>query len=234
MTRRLRAVAMLGAAVACAGVAVSAVRRERERVRVQVGDLTPVVVAARPVRRGALMTPARVSDLLAERKVPRRFVPSSALSTPVDATGLRTSVSLAAGDYVTDNQLTAARPGGEARQPGSARLVEISVSGAATLSPLLHPGTMVDVLITTGRERGPARTYLALQRIELAGFSAGADADSADGSPEGSGTATLRVSLRQAVLLTAAQSFARELRLVPRPSGDMRVLGRTLISEREL
>ncbi|MFL5826552.1 MAG: hypothetical protein ACJ76V_08525, partial [Thermoleophilaceae bacterium] len=34
--------------------------------------------------------------------------------------------------------------------------------------------------------------------------------------------ATLRVTLRQAVFLTAAQSFARELRLLPRPPGERR------------
>jgi pilus assembly protein CpaB len=32
--------------------------------------------------------------------------------------------------------------------------------------------------------------------------------------------ATLRVTVRQAVYLAAAQSFARELRLLPRAAGD--------------
>jgi pilus assembly protein CpaB len=32
--------------------------------------------------------------------------------------------------------------------------------------------------------------------------------------------ATLRVTVRQAVYLTAAQNFAQEVRLLPRPSGD--------------
>ena len=34
--------------------------------------------------------------------------------------------------------------------------------------------------------------------------------------------ASLRVTLRQAVYLAAAQSFARELRLLPRAAGDRR------------
>jgi pilus assembly protein CpaB len=34
--------------------------------------------------------------------------------------------------------------------------------------------------------------------------------------------ASLRVTLRQAVYLAAAQSFARELRLLPRAEGDRR------------
>jgi pilus assembly protein CpaB len=32
--------------------------------------------------------------------------------------------------------------------------------------------------------------------------------------------ATLRVTVRQAVYLTAAQNFAQEVRLLPRPAGD--------------
>jgi pilus assembly protein CpaB len=51
---------------------------------------------------------------------------------------------------------------------------------------------------------------------------AAADADSADGSA----TATLRVTLKQAVYLTAAQNFAREVRLLPRAPGDRRRSGR--------
>ena len=43
-------------------------------------------------------------------------------------------------------------------------------------------------------------------------------------------SATLRVSLRQAVVLTAAQNFAREVRLVPRPPGDGRRLGAVGVS----
>jgi len=48
------------------------------------------------------------------------------------------------------------------------------------------------------------------------------DADAASGSA----TATLRVTLKQAVYLTAAQNFAREVRLLPRAPGDRRRAGR--------
>ena len=60
---------------------------------------------------------------------------------------------------------------------------------------------------------------LALQDVEVlaarrARAPAGAEADGARV------LATLRVSLRQAVYLAAAQSFARELRLLVRAPGD--------------
>ena len=42
-------------------------------------------------------------------------------------------------------------------------------------------------------------------------------------------TATLRVTTRQAVYLTAAQNFAREVRLLPRPPGDRSRAGRAAV-----
>jgi pilus assembly protein CpaB len=102
--------------------------------------------------------------------------------------------------------------------------VEVAVAGAGSIAPALHPGSRVDVLITTnGGSGGLSRTYLALQAAELVDFR------SSDGG-EGKASATLRVTLRQAVLLTAAQNFARELRLVPRPGGDTARLGPTAVS----
>ena len=41
--------------------------------------------------------------------------------------------------------------------------------------------------------------------------------------------ATLRVTLAQAVYLTAAGNFAREVRLLPRPAGDRRRAGRSSV-----
>ena len=92
------------------------------------------------------------------------------------------------------------------------------MAGAAAFEGALRPGVRVDVLITS--DRGPAapRTYIALQGIELAGFRPG-PGDGSAGEDQKS-MASLRVTLRQAVLLTAAENFARELRLVPRPAGE--------------
>ncbi|HKP91037.1 MAG TPA: hypothetical protein VJT75_13805, partial [Thermoleophilaceae bacterium] len=68
------------------------------------------------------------------------------------------------------------------------------------------------------------RSYLALEDVELlgarpAGAAAGSDAGAAQ---QATAVATLRVTLREAVLLTAAQSFAREVRLLVRPPGERR------------
>jgi pilus assembly protein CpaB len=49
-----------------------------------------------------------------------------------------------------------------------------------------------------------------------------------DASTGPTALATLRVSLRQAIYLTAADNFAREIRLLPRPPGDPSPAGRTI------
>jgi pilus assembly protein CpaB len=99
-------------------------------------------------------------------------------------------------------------------------VVEVAVAGAAAFQGALRPGARVDVLITSERGPGTPRTYLALQRIELADFRPD-EGGNASGE-RGESLAWLRVTLRQAVLLTAAQNFARELRLVPRASNENR------------
>jgi pilus assembly protein CpaB len=79
----------------------------------------------------------------------------------------------------------------------------------------------VDVLVT--REgSGGGSTKLALEDVEVLT----AAPAPGDGGSEGAGlprvVVELRVSVRQAVYLTAAQSFARELRVLPRAAHDRR------------
>jgi pilus assembly protein CpaB len=218
MGRRARAFALLGAATVCAGVAMIAVRNETERVRSQVGGLVPAVVVTQPIPSGMRFTATTAASHLTVRRVPARFVPPAALVALGDAAGERAAVSLRAGDYLTSGLLrrSAAATAGAAHDAG-ARLIEVAVAGASTIGQLLQPGTAVDVLITT-QGSGSPRTYLALQNVTLAGFAV-QDGGGGGDAANVSGVASLRVSLREAVLLTAAQSFARELRLVPRPQG---------------
>jgi pilus assembly protein CpaB len=94
----------------------------------------------------------------------------------------------------------------------------------------ITPGGRVDVVVTReGRDGGPGRTALALEDVEVLTAAPAQDsgADSATGAPRVA--ASLRVTVRQAVYLAAAQSFARELRLLPRAAAD-RERGRTGLS----
>jgi pilus assembly protein CpaB len=67
------------------------------------------------------------------------------------------------------------------------------------------------------------RTTLALEDVELLALH---DASGgADPGQEQTTIATLRVTVREAVYLTAAHNFAREVRLLPRSPGDTRRAG---------
>ena len=222
---------MLGLSAVCAGLAASSVDRYADDVAAQVGPLQPVVVVARPLPRGTLITPALAARGLAQRRVPLRFSPPGVLHGPREALGYRTLVSLAPGDYVGQAQLGTPTSGARDRDAVAERLVEVAVTGAGTIAESLRPGASVDVLVTTDGDRGPPRTYLALQRLPLADFR---ETGSARGDDGAGATVTLRTSLRQAVTLTAAQNFAREVRIVPRAPGDRRRLGPTAVSAASL
>ena len=102
------------------------------------------------------------------------------------------------------------------------RVAEVVALGSPQL---VTPGSRVDVLVTPEPrpdERGEA--VLALEDVEV--LDAGPVAAEEQGSGRGDAApgervaVSLRVTLRQAVYLAAAQDFARELRLLPRSDGD--------------
>jgi pilus assembly protein CpaB len=230
---------MLGLSAISAGFAVSLVEDYAHEVRAQVGPLVPVAIARREIARGRSITPANVSTYISERRVPERFVPPGSFRSASDTLGLRTLVHIPAGSYLGGAQLGEAAPHASSARAADthvARVVEVPVAGATALGAVLRPGARVDVLVTSERAPGPARTYLALQRIELIDFRASGEGASLSegGGLEPDAVAALRVTLPQAVLLTAAQNFARELRLVPRPSGDQRRLSATAVAASDL
>jgi pilus assembly protein CpaB len=222
---------MLGTAAVCAGLAASKVNSYTSEVQAQVGPLVPVVTARVDLPKGKLIRPRDLQAYLGERRVPERFVPPSALRAASAAVGYRMLTTIRAGDYVSEASLGASAAAGRPPAADSrGRLVEVPVAGAETIAGALVPGSRVDVLITTERGARGSRTYLALQRVELVDFRAQATDAPGAGQGERGALATLRVTLSQAVLLTAARNFARELRLVPRAAGDDRRLGPTVVT----
>jgi pilus assembly protein CpaB len=193
-----------------------------------------VLVAKAGIPRGKALGPELLRSSLSQRRVPQRFVPPDALSAPEQAAGLRTVTAIAKGSYVERAQLEAAVTRGGTGRP-IARQVEVPVAGTDAMRDLLRPRARVDVLVTSESDKaGAPRTYLALQSVELIGLRSSEHADQGDEGPRADAMATLRVSLRQAVLLTAAGNFARELRLVPRPAGDRRQLPATAVTAADL
>ena len=225
--RRRRGVLLLSLALASGGLAASEVSSRTRAVEERVGPLVPVVAAREAIEPGTKLTP----DRLAVVQVPARYAPPDAVADPAQADGLRTGGALERGSYLTASAFAVGLDDGSAEHRGNGlgrgeRAIELKVAGADALGALAGPGARVDVLVTTESGESAGHTELALENVELLTLKtsdgAAADADSASSSA----TATLRVTLKQAVYLTAAQNFAREIRLLPRAPGDRRRAGR--------
>ena len=220
--RRRRAALLLALAVAAGGLASSRVERHERDLEARVGEPVPVVVATADLRQGQRIG-ERQARSLAVREVPAGYAPPDALADPREAVGATLAAPVAAGGYVTGGALAAPSSDPAERDgalaPGQ-RAVEVAVAGGEELTSA-GPGALVDVVVTTERGEGRGRSYLALERVELLAARPAADgAEAQDGRP--TARATLRVTLRQAVFLAAAQTFAREIRLLLRAPGERR------------
>jgi pilus assembly protein CpaB len=137
-------------------------------------------------------------------------------------------VAVPRGAYVTAAMLGAgARNGPRPLRPGE-RALELPVAGGGALA-VAEPGARVDVVVTGGSADGGGRSLVALQDVELLAVGAARETPTAaDGDAAAASTAlaTLRVTARQAVYLTAAANFATEVRLLVRPPGDRKAVGR--------
>jgi pilus assembly protein CpaB len=218
---RRRGLLLLCFALVCGGLAASQVRERERRVESAVGSRVPVVVARHELASGRRL---RVGDL-AVRRVPARFVPPDALAGAAELAGARTAVAVAAGAYLTAGMLGGGDAAGKAPAPlhPGQRAVEVAVAGAPASG---ERGTRVDVLVTAGEDQGAGRTFVALEGVELLELRSPSGGEEIDADGAGPGTlATLRVTARQAVYLTAAANFAQEVRLLARPPGDRRRVG---------
>lgn len=235
-TRRRRGFVLLVLALACGALAASEVGRKVSEVEGRIGAPVPVVVAARDIDPGAELSRADLRLI----QVPRRFAPPDAPTDPGQAVGLQTAGPVAAGSPITAGVIgTTVSDGGPGALRRGERAVEIAVAGGASLIETAGPGARVDILVSTDPGDGPGSSFVALEDVELLALAPGSsaeaplDADLSAGAAT-SAVATLRTTLRQAVYLTAAQSYAREIRLLPRPPGDRRRVGHATVGANDL
>ena len=220
MSRRRRAALLLGLALVLGALAASDVARREAALRDELAPLIDVLVARRPLDAGRRLTR---SDLAVGR-VPERFAPAGGGAVPAVMLGQRLAVPVAEGGHVGPLLLERPEPVGAVGVRRDERAAEVV---AAAAPGTVVAGARVDVVVTRERaEGGEGGTQLALQDVEvLAARPAQAAADGARGSGTRRVSATLRVTLRQAVYLAAAGSFAREIRLLARAPGDRRRSG---------
>jgi pilus assembly protein CpaB len=192
-------------------------------VRAQLGPAVQVVVARADLRAGR---PVAAADL-ALRQVPARYAPVGAATLPETLLGQRLAVPVARGGYLGAAMIaTEPEVAGPPVRRGE-RAAEVVALGARSL---VVPGARVDVLVTRGGEAGAAAgTELALEDVEVLAARVAPPAARAEAGERVA--ATLRVSVRDAVFLAAAQAFARELRLLPRAAGDDERAGQIVVGE---
>lgn len=207
MTRRRRALLTIGLAIVLGSFAGADMRRRERALRATIGPSTTVVVAARTLAVGVPLT----LEQLAVRSVPRRYAPRGAVEAPEMVVGLRPRVPIPAGHDVGTGALDDGRT--SVLRTGE-RIAEIVAVGDAVA---VRPGVRVDLLVTRDRGERAGTTRLALENAEVVAVSQAPG----DGDAAGRRIAvSLRVTVRQAVYLAAAQNFASELRVLPRSPGD--------------
>jgi pilus assembly protein CpaB len=215
MTRRRRAAALLGLALLLGVLAASDVAGREAALRRELGPTVAVVVVREPLRAGERITRAA----LAVREVPERYAPAGALRDPAAAVGQRAAMAIAQRTDLVAALLavpeTAKEPAGPALRRGE-RALDLVAVGAPDA---VVAGARVDVLVTyDGRAGEPGPTRLALADAEVLAARPPPEPDAPDAA---AGLPRLLVSLRvtvsQAVALTAAAAAARQVRLLPRP-----------------
>jgi Flp pilus assembly protein CpaB len=221
LSRRARATAFLVLAVGCAALAATVANGYGASVARSFGPLRPVVVAGDDLPAGKPIDPRQVTETLEVRRVPARFVPPGALSTPTQALGREPAAVVPAGSYVLAAQLRIPRSKGtpDPGLAGGRRPVEITVGGAEALlaSGGSPDGTRVDVVVTSEpRGPGPGRTYVAAAGVRLLAL---VRQDPTGPGPSAGWSATLALTREEALRLIEAESFARSVRLLPLPGG---------------
>jgi Flp pilus assembly protein CpaB len=215
VSRRARALAFHGAALACAVLAATLAGRYRSSVAAQYGPLRPVLVAGAELPAGQPIGPAEARAALEVRRVPAAFAPPGALSHPRDALGQAPAAPIPAGSYVIGAQLAvpvAEAPGapslGRGRQP-----VQLAVTGAEALlvGGATPEGSRVEVVVSRQSGLGRrGRTYVAASGARLLALA----------RPSGPGegwSATLALTREEALDLIGAEAAARQIRLLPLP-----------------
>lgn len=193
MTSRRRSFVLVGLALVLGSLAASDVASREAALERRVGPTVAVVVA-----RTALAADAPIDvGRLGVRQVPARYAPRGTYADPAQLAGAEPGVDVPAGADVTEAAL-ARSPAGTSPVRAGERVADVVAAGPAAL---IGVGSRVDVLVTQGRA-----TRVALRDAEVLGAEA----------HETGVRAQLRVTLAQAVALAEAQSFAREVRLLPR------------------
>ena len=218
---------LIAMAALCATISVSLVSSYADRIDARVGPLVNVLVAIEDIPEGVTLTYGNARRFIGVRQVAQRYAPDRAFSAPDQVLGYAALIKIPAGTFLSPGEL-----GGGQRVPApdirkGERAEDVAVTGASGLGASLGPGSRVDVLVTSeSRDGSGGRSFLALEDVEVLAVAAAGDTSGTSTHADVDTVVTLRVNLKQAVFLTAAQNFAKEIRVLARAVGDRRHTGR--------
>ena len=199
-------------------------RRDRRRLRRQrrprLRRAAPGASSPAPtLAAGRAIDPGRAAEALEVRRVPARFVPPGALrgagrggrpGPGGGGPGRRLPARLAAAPAARRE-----RPARSASAAAAARSRSRSAAPTRCWSPAAQPvGARVDVVVTDRTDGAAAGPHLRRRRRRCRCWRSGPGADGA--GPGGTAAATLGLTRAQALRLIAAESFARQVTLLPR------------------
>lgn len=192
------------------------------QLEAEVGLKQTVVVAAKPIPARALITP----DMLTTQELPVKYLtPSYLLNTQDLLDGNTTAlINIAPGEYVQQNMVS--RNSG--LEPGK-RAVSIAVDTVTSVGNSVRQGNYVDIIVSYADPQGRPTTQVLLQNIKVLAVDTLLPAQGGTGGqtylPAGvegevklapTTVATLELTPEQALQVTHAANFARELRLIIR------------------
>ncbi|MBM3634202.1 MAG: hypothetical protein FJW99_02780 [Actinobacteria bacterium] len=174
-----------------------------------------VIVAARAIPAGEVIGTGSARGLLAYASVPAAALLPGMLVDAAEASGRRTVAPVSAGEPLTQAALGGAPGLGPAPLVAGERAVAVPLRalGAAAAAP--SPGARVDVLASDG-EGLAGRTRVVVSGAEVLSIMRD-DVSRGDGSGD---ALLLRVTAEQALEVTRALDFAREVRVVARPASE--------------
>jgi pilus assembly protein CpaB len=195
------------------------------RAATETADGGVVVVAREALAPGLLIDEATASAALHVVPLPAGVALPGLLADRRESLGRRIAVPVAPGEPVTQAALGGAPGIGPRPLAVGQRAVPVPLAAAGGGAVGLVVGARVDVVASTGE--GPAgRTAVVVADAEVL-------AVAASPSPDGigaAGEALLRVSSSQALRITAALNFAREVRLLVRPAHEVGVTGPSAVA----
>jgi pilus assembly protein CpaB len=183
------------------------------RLSSSTGSGKTVVVAARPLKSGAVIAAADVKTI----QWPGIHTPKGTFETLNEVVGKTVFDAIGEEELVSDTHLASAKSGGGSGVPSGMRAVTIHVTDSSGVIGMLRTGQKVDVQVVLGKTGAETTVRTALEDLQVL-----AVGPAPEGTSQGSilPSVTLLAAPAQADVLAAADSGARVRLTLRNPLDD--------------